>query len=100
MNTIGETIETLRRKRKMKQGDLAKQVKITQSYLSMIESDKTEASISTLTAIAEALGISYQLLVMASLSVNQVSDDKKEVYYKLVPLIQEIIDSHFLKPDK
>ncbi|AEW02363.1 hypothetical protein A4D02_35845 [Niastella koreensis] len=99
MNSIGQTIETLRRKKRMKQGELAQKANITQSYLSMIESDKAEASTSTLSAIAEVLGVPYQLLVMASLSVTQISEDKKETYYKVVPLIQEMIDSYFLKKE-
>ena len=93
---IGEVVETFRRKRKIKQVELAKEVGITQSHLSMIEGNKTAASIGTLTEIAKVLGIPVQLLMVYSLSPNQMPDSKKEVYYKLMPLITEIIDEHFL----
>jgi transcriptional regulator with XRE-family HTH domain len=97
---IGEVIETFRRKKKMRQGDLAKRANITQSYLSMIEGNKTDASIQTLKSIANVLEIPVQLLVVYSLSSNQIPDDKKNAYYRLMPLVQEIIEEYFLSSDK
>ncbi len=97
---LGEVIATFRRKKNIKQGDLAKEVNITQSHLSLIERDKTHASIPTLTSIARALEIPVQLLVVYSLNSSQIDDDKKSAYYKIMPLIKEIIELHFLSPDK
>lgn len=54
---IGAKIKSLRKKKGLKQIELAKMAGISNTYLSDIEKGRTEPSIKTLTKIANALGV-------------------------------------------
>lgn len=61
--TTGERIKKLRKKRRLTQSELAKEIGISRSYMSEIESDKRNMSIKTLTKIATGLDISLSFLL-------------------------------------
>ncbi|MDK1716394.1 helix-turn-helix domain-containing protein [Dellaglioa algida] len=61
--TTGERIKKLRKDRGLTQSELAKEIGISRSYMSEIESDKRNMSIKTLTKIATGLDISLSFLL-------------------------------------
>jgi DNA-binding XRE family transcriptional regulator len=57
----GQIIENARKEAKMTQTDLAEKLGSSKSYISRIETGKTEPKISTFYRIASALGLSVEL---------------------------------------
>ncbi|MCL4423961.1 MAG: helix-turn-helix domain-containing protein [Firmicutes bacterium] len=62
--SLGEKIRRLRRKFGMTQKDLAKRVDLSHGLIGQIETGKVQPAISTLTRIAEVLGVSSCYLLM------------------------------------
>ncbi len=56
--TLGEKLKRIRTERELSLEDLAKKTKLTRSFLSQVEHNKTSPSINSLISIAHALGIS------------------------------------------
>ena len=63
MNAIGEKIKAIRKGKNLKQGELAKKLKMTSAQLCRIEGSKNAPSIKTLARIAKALGMSLSELM-------------------------------------
>ena len=63
MNTIGDKIRAIRKEKNLKQGELAKKLKMTSAQLCRIEGAKNAPSIKTLARIAKALGVSLSELM-------------------------------------
>ena len=64
---IGHVIDNVRRKRGYTQTHLAEKAGITQTFLSLVESGKKEASTKTLESLANALGVPLEVLLLLSL---------------------------------
>ena len=60
---LGENIRRLRLERNMTQGDLCSKIDIDVAYISNVESGKKNPTLSTITRIAEALGVSADELL-------------------------------------
>ena len=87
---IGAVIKDLRTKQGFSQQDLAKNLGITQSYLSHIERDKREPSISLIKQISIIFNIPQTVIFLLS------SDSKKKGNYdkqlkKIATAIDEIL---------
>jgi transcriptional regulator with XRE-family HTH domain len=62
--TLGNSIKVIRTAREISQRDLARDLKISANYLSLIESDKREPSLSFLKKLAKALNVPMQMFFM------------------------------------
>jgi transcriptional regulator with XRE-family HTH domain len=62
--TLGNSIKLIRTAREISQRDLARDLKISANYLSLIESDKREPSLSFLKKLAKALKVPMKLFFM------------------------------------
>ena len=60
---IGKAIQTCRSQRDLSQQQLATEIGLSKSYLSLIESGKRELSLARLNSIADVLQIPVELLV-------------------------------------
>jgi transcriptional regulator with XRE-family HTH domain len=60
---LGKTIRTCREARGLKQYELAENAGLSESYLSLVEKDKREPSLSSLDGIASALGVPLSVLI-------------------------------------
>ena len=74
MKTIGDTIKALRKAKNLKQGELAKRLKMTSAQLCRIEGSKNAPSIKTLARVARALNVS-----LSELMSDPVSEEPKPV---------------------
>ncbi|MCQ2395759.1 MAG: helix-turn-helix domain-containing protein [Kiritimatiellae bacterium] len=74
MKTIGDTIKALRKAKNLKQGELAKRLKMTSAQLCRIEGSKNAPSIKTLARIARALNVS-----LSELMSDTASEEPKSV---------------------
>ena len=91
--TTGTAIKRLRKSNNQRQGDFAKSCGMTQSYLSLIESDKRKPSLQTLETISDNLGIPLPIIFWFSIEESDVVDSKIEAYRILKPTIDEMIKS-------
>jgi transcriptional regulator with XRE-family HTH domain len=62
--TLGTSIKIIRTARDISQRDLARDLKISANYLSLIESDKREPSLSFLKRLAKELKVPMKLFFM------------------------------------
>lgn len=74
--TIGSNIKAIRKERKLKQGELAKSMGISRSYLSDIENDRKNPSIKTLESLAEKLNVTVFYLTTGKKMISDLSEEK------------------------
>jgi len=90
---IGNTIKELRKKKGFKQNELAEKAHITQAYLSKIENNSKEATISSLKSIAASLDIPLPILFFRSMTIEDIEPNKREAFEILLPSIKGMVDS-------
>lgn len=90
---IGNTIKELRNKKGLKQNELAEKAHITQAYLSKIENNSKEPTISSLRSLAESLEIPLPILFFRSMTIEDVEPHKREAFEILLPSIKGMVDS-------
>lgn len=88
---LGETIKNLRKKKGIKQLELAEKCSITQSYLSNIETNRKEPTLGVLNTISNILSVPLPILMFLSMDENDVAEDKKKYFYLFVPTMKENI---------
>ena len=86
---IGSQIRSIRREKSLLQSDLAEKASITQSYLSQIENNHKEPSVSTLKRLAEVLGIPLPGLLLLSLDEGDVDEDRRELFNAMLPQLRK-----------
>lgn len=60
---LGDNIKRIRLAKGMTQGDLCRKLEVDRAYMSNIESGKKNPTLSTISNIAEALGVSVDKLL-------------------------------------
>ena len=93
---IGNTIKELRRKKGLKQGELANKSDITQAYLSKIENNVKEPTITLLKNIACSLDVPLPILFFHSLTPEDIDPKKREAFQILLPSIKGMVESFVL----
>lgn len=93
---LGNTINTLRKHKGLKQGDLATQSGLTQAYVSQIEKNKKEPNMSALKKICEVLGVPLPVLFFLSIDGEDVPVQKQDAYNMLLPSIRSFIEEFFI----
>jgi transcriptional regulator with XRE-family HTH domain len=88
---IGKTIKFLRIAKGLKQSDLAERVKVSTNYISLIENDKREPSLSFLKELARILDIPVGLLFLElDMSKKEVSPQERDLLMKMRDLMVQI----------
>lgn len=88
---IGKTIKFLRMTKDLKQSDLADQLNVSTNYISLIENDKREPSLSFLNSLSDVLNIPVGLLFLdMDLNRNNVSGREQELLMRIRDLIMQI----------
>lgn len=95
---IGKTIKFLRITKNLKQSDLAGLLKVSTNYISLIENDKREPSLSFIKELAKQLDIPVGLLFLEiDMSKKDASSQERELLMRMRDLILQI---EMLKPQK
>ena len=88
---IGKTIKFLRIAKGLKQLDLANQLKVSTNYISLVENDKREPSLSLLKEMASKLDIPVSLLFLElDMSKKEVSPQERDLLMKMRDLMVQI----------
>jgi transcriptional regulator with XRE-family HTH domain len=89
--TLGQTIRTLRREKKIKQKDLARLVGISTTALLNIEKDLSFPTTKTFRGICEAMGHSVGFVLISTLTEDDLPPSKRELFHLLVQPIKEYL---------
>lgn len=92
---IGKVIKEVRKSKGLKQQSFAKMCGITQTYLSQIENNVKEPTISLLKRIAENLHLPLPILYFLSLEKNDIEERKQDAYDLLMPSIKSLVNQFF-----
>jgi len=91
---IGKVIKSIRQEKNVKQKELAKTCNISVTYLSQIENNKKDPTLSTLTEISKNLGIPLPIIFFMALEDSDIPLNKREFYKKfnspLMGIIREL----------
>ena len=90
MMTIGTTIRMLRQAAGLTQKEFAGELKITASYLSLIEADKREPTMALLRRMAETLGSPATVLFAAALGSGLVGQGRLEEAHIIAQLVDAV----------
>lgn len=97
---IGKAIYTIRKQKKLSQEKFSKKVGIDQSYLSLIENNKKKPSTKLLEKISAKTKTPLPILFFFSLSEDDVSPKKKELFNILFPRIKDMVGEIFETPEQ
>ena len=88
---IGKTIKFLRIAKGLKQSDLAEQTKVSTNYISLLENDKREPSLSFLKELANILDVPVGLLFLElDMSKKDISPQERDLLMKMRELMVQI----------
>ena len=90
---IGETIKAFRKKKGISQRTLAEKSGISANALCSIEKNKAFPSKETIKALCSSLEISPSYLLFASISEEDIPQNKREVFRVLQKPILELLES-------
>jgi transcriptional regulator with XRE-family HTH domain len=88
--SIGRTIKFVRASSGLRQKELADQLGVTQNYLSLVENDKREPSLSFLRGFAEEMKIPLGLLFLDMENQTETSFEERVILMRIKDLIFEI----------
>jgi len=94
---FGSTIKQLRKRQGINQQFLADRLGITQTYLSLLESDQKTPSINLITSLSEELKIPPSILAYLTLNKEEISKNKHDAFEKINPLIEDLIHQILLE---
>jgi transcriptional regulator with XRE-family HTH domain len=93
---IALAVKKWRKYNKIKQYILAKEIGVTQSYLSLIESGKKTPSIEVLEKVCEFFNKPMPVLLWFGLEENDIPENKREIFKSIKPSFDELLKSVFL----
>lgn len=96
---LGTTIKDLRKKKGLNQGEFAELIGISSTALSQIETNTTRPKKGTLEKICGELGIQEHLLLLLSLSEDDVPEGKEQLYKLMYPQLKELMINIFYEKD-
>lgn len=89
---IGQAIQIARTKRKLSQAELALRSEISTSYLSLLERDKRDPPLSTLTRIAAALRVPLELLLFLGAEGGELGSLDRVLAGQLAYTVLELLN--------
>ena len=88
---IGQAIKELRKEKKIKAKDLAAASTLSPTGLHNIESDKTFPTKPTIEALANALGVPVAVILIHSLTEEDIPEEKREAFKYIVEPIKQFL---------
>lgn len=89
--TTGKNVKLLRIAAGLKQKELAERLGVSSNYLSMVENDKREPSMSLLKDLSRELHVPLGLLFLdVEESTRRISADERAIYFRIRDLLFEV----------
>jgi transcriptional regulator with XRE-family HTH domain len=92
---IAHALKMIRKRRDIKQKDACKEIGISQSYLSLIEKGQRQPSLDVLQGIAGYYNMPLPIILWHTITEEDVSPEKIEIYKRIKPTIDKLIDEIF-----
>ena len=86
---IGRTLKLIRILKGLKQKSLAEKLGISPNYLSSVENDKREPSLSFIKLVSKELDVPVSFLFLDNIDEEMMSEEQKAIYQKLKNLLVE-----------
>lgn len=96
--SIGNAIKLCRQQKRYTQIDLAKKADLSPSYLSQLERDKRDPTLSTLKSLARALQMPLSILLFLAGENDELKDLDQEISQKLSFLVMELLRNSASEP--
>jgi len=90
---LGKAIKTCRQQKGLSRTDLAEKAGISVSYLSLLEKDNRDPSLSKVKAISDALGVPTSVLMFLASDKEEMESISPELAEKLSLLTLKLIES-------
>lgn len=90
---IGHALRDLRRRKNVTQAELASRADVSQAYLSQVENNRKDATLTTLERVSEALGVPLAVLFFLAMEERDVAAAKREAYAVLAPPLRHLVDA-------
>lgn len=94
---LGTTIKCLRKSKGINQRSLSESCGITQGYLSQIENNKREPTITTLRQISTLLDVPLPVMLLLSIDESDIPEEKRSTYQTILPAVRSFIDGIFIQ---
>jgi transcriptional regulator with XRE-family HTH domain len=99
MIKIGRTIKRLRLDRRISQHDLAVAADVTPSFLSLVENDRRQPSLTVIARLAKALSVPEELLIWDAVELPESLGEKDRRLCEMAKLIvRKLYASEYAKP--
>jgi len=92
---LGQTIKDLRQEKMLTQEQLATQCGITQTYLSQIERNQKEPTLSALKDIAASLEVPVPILFFLSIDEKDIPPEKRDAFNSVGATFKSVIHEFF-----
>ena len=92
---IGKVIKEIRTKKNFTQKDISSFCNISVTYLSQIENNKKEPSLSTLESISKFLGVPLPIIFFMGMEENDIPSNKIEFYKYIHPSLNSLVSEFF-----
>lgn len=92
---IGEALKGIRKSHKIKQLVAARDLKITQPYLSRIESNDKEPSTELIKRIGAYYGVPFAVMLWKTIEPSDIRADKRDLFTHLKPLVDSLVNQLF-----
>ena len=92
---VGKVIKDIREAKKYKQKEVSASCNISVTYLSQIENNKREPTLSTLQIISKFLGTPLPIIFFMSLDETDIPNHKKEFFKHIHPSLNSLIKEFF-----
>lgn len=89
---VGQAIKLCRTQRGISQTDLAQQAECSVSYLSMLENNKRDPTLSTLENIADALGIPVSIIFFLAAEASDLKGIDKNLQGELARTALDLLN--------
>jgi transcriptional regulator with XRE-family HTH domain len=89
---VGQAIKLCRTQRGISQTDLAQQAECSVSYLSMLENNKRDPTLSTLENIADALGIPVSIIFFLAAEASDLKGIDKSLQGELARTALDLLN--------
>ena len=98
---FGSALKEVRKMKKISQGELAKKLEISQTYLSLLEKNVKQPSFELLERISDSLGLPVYYFMFKGLEIDKdIAENKQEIYKQISPIIESMIEKFFISDDK
>jgi transcriptional regulator with XRE-family HTH domain len=90
-------LRQIREKRDLVQMDVAKKLKISQTYLSQLENDKKEPSLPMLRKLCKLYKLPPAIVQVMAMEESDVPKGNQKLYVQLKPVLDNMIDQYLTR---